>query len=102
MTSHKSTQSPQDRLAPDRNVEIITPLKVRSPSVQGDPFRPWRATAAPILFFLMVLGIMAAGGFFFHPPSVETSGEIDRTCRSDGAVGNRRLREGGPEVSPDG
>ena len=87
MTSHKSTQSPQDRLAPDRNVEIITPLKVRSPSVQGDPFRPWRATAAPILFFLMVLGIMAAGGFFFirhlskHP--VKLIEHADQTAPSE-------------------
>ncbi len=65
MTSHKSNQSPQDRPAPDRNVEIITPLKVRSHPIQGDSSRPWRSTVIPILFFLVVLGIMAAGGLFF-------------------------------------
>jgi hypothetical protein len=87
MTSHKSTQSPQDRPAPDRNVEIITPLKVRSPSVQRDPSRPWRSTVTPILFFLMVFIIMAAGGFFFirhlskHPMNLTE--HADQTAPSE-------------------
>jgi len=65
MTSLKSTLPPQDRPALDHNVEIITPLKVRSPSVPGDPSRSWRSAVIPILLFLMVLGILAAGGHFF-------------------------------------
>ncbi len=87
MTSHKSTQSPYDRLASDQNVEIITPLKVRSHSVQGDSSRPWRPTVPPILFVLMVLVIMAAGGFFFirhlskHP--VNLIGHTDSTRPSE-------------------
>ena len=87
MTSHKSTQSPQDRLSPDHNVEIITPLKVRSHSVQGDSSRPWRSTVIPILFLLMVLGIIGAGGLFFirhlskHP--VNLTGHADQTAQSE-------------------
>lgn len=87
MTSHKSTQSPHDRPAPDHNVEIITPLKVRSHSVHGDSSRPWRPTVPPILFVLMVLVIMAAGGFFFirhlskHP--VNFNVHTDQTAPSE-------------------
>jgi len=87
MTSHKSTQSPHDRPAPDHNVEIITPLKVRSHSVHGDSSRPLRPTVPPILFILMVLVIMAVGGFFFirhlskHP--VNFTVHTDQTAPSE-------------------
>ena len=87
MTSHKTTQSPQDRPAPDRNVEIITPLKVRTDRVQGDSSRPWRSTVIPILFLLMVLGTLAAGGLFFirhlskHP--VNLTGHTAQTAQSE-------------------
>ena len=65
MPSEKSTQSPQDRQASNHNVEIITPLKVRSHSSQPDSSRPFRLTVTPILLLLIVLAAMAAGGFIF-------------------------------------
>ncbi|MBW2327957.1 MAG: hypothetical protein JRF45_16125 [Deltaproteobacteria bacterium] len=57
---------------------------------------------APHFIYSHGFGNLGCRRFFFHPPFVETSNEFDRARRSDGAVGNRRLREGGPEVSPDG
>ena len=65
MPSEKSTQSPQDRQASNHNVEIITPLRVRSHSSQPDSSRPFRLTVTPILLLLIVLAAMAAGGFIF-------------------------------------
>jgi len=65
MPSEKSTQSPQDRQASNHNVEIITPLKVRSHSSQPDSSRPFRLTVTPILLLFIVLAAMAAGGFIF-------------------------------------
>ena len=65
MPSEKSIQSPQDQQASNHNVEIITPLKVRSHSSQPDSSRPFRLTVTPILLLLIVLAAMAAGGFIF-------------------------------------
>ena len=80
MTSHKSTQSPQDRQTPDGQVEIITPLKVHRPRGPGDPDRPRRPTAIHILFLIIIFGIIAAGGLFYirhlskHPVQLISSG----------------------------
>jgi tetratricopeptide (TPR) repeat protein len=82
MPPKKSTQSFQNRKTSDHNVEIITPLKVRSHSGQPDSSRPFRLTVWPILLLLMGLVILAAGGFIFirhlskHPVNVseETHG----------------------------
>lgn len=87
MTSYKSTQSPQDRLPPDHNVEIITPLKVRSQSVQGDSSRSWLWTVIPISFLIIVLGIIGTGGLFLirhlskHPMNL--TGHADQTAQSE-------------------
>jgi tetratricopeptide (TPR) repeat protein len=87
MPSEKSTQSPQNQQTSDHNVEIITPLKVRSHSDQPDSSRPFRLTVMPILFLLIGLAVMAAGGFVFirhlskHP--VNVSEETHRTEKSE-------------------
>ncbi|MBW2642733.1 MAG: hypothetical protein JRC89_05025 [Deltaproteobacteria bacterium] len=65
MPSEESTQTPQNQQESDHNVEIITPLKVRSHSSQPDSSRPFRLTVTPILLLLIVLAAMAAGGFIF-------------------------------------
>jgi tetratricopeptide (TPR) repeat protein len=65
MPSEKSTQSPQNQQESDHNVEIITPLKVRSHDSQPDSSRPFRLTVTPILLLLIVLAAMVAGGFIF-------------------------------------
>ncbi|RZB37616.1 MAG: hypothetical protein SRB2_00718 [Desulfobacteraceae bacterium Eth-SRB2] len=82
MPSEKSNQSLRNQQTSDHNVEIITPLKVRSHSGQPDSSHPFRLTVRPILLLLMGLMVMAAGGFLFirhlskHPVNVseETHG----------------------------
>ncbi len=87
MPSEKSTQAPQNRQTSDHNVEIITPLKVRSHNGQPDSSRPFRLTVMPILLLLIGLVVMAAGGFIFirhlskHPANV--SEETHQTEKSD-------------------
>lgn len=78
MPSEKSTQSLRNQQTSDHNVEIITPLKVRSHSGQPDSSRPFRLTVMPILLLLIGLVVMAAGGFIFirhlskHPSAPAT------------------------------
>jgi len=95
MPSEKSTQSPQDQQVSDHNVEIITPLKVRSHSSQPESSRPFRLTVIPILLLLTVLAAMAAGGFIFirhlskHPVNVNE--ETHRTEKSEVEVQKKRV-----------
>ena len=65
MPSEKSNQSLQNQQTSDHNVEIITPLKVRSHSGQPDSSRAFRLTVMPIYLLLTGLVVMAAGGFIF-------------------------------------
>jgi len=65
MPSEKSNQSLQNQQTSDHDVEIITPLKVRSHSGQPDSSRPFRLTVMPIYLLLTGLVVMAAGGFIF-------------------------------------
>jgi len=65
MPSDKSDQPPQGNQASDSKVEIITPLKVRSGTAQPDSPRPQRPVAITILFFLILLASLAAGGLLF-------------------------------------
>jgi len=80
MPSEKSTQSLRNQQTSDHNVEIITPLKVRSHGGQPDSSHPFRSPVMPILLLLIGLVVMAAGGFIFirqlskHP--VDVSKEI--------------------------
>lgn len=80
MPSEKSTQSHRNQQTSDHNVEIITPLKVRSHGGQPDSSHPFRLPVMPILLLLIGLVVMAAGGFIFihqlskHP--VDVSEEI--------------------------
>ncbi len=82
MPPEKSTQSLKNKQASDHNVEIITPLKVRSHSSQPDSSRPFRLTVMPVFLLLMGLVVMASGGFILirhlskHPVNVseETHG----------------------------
>lgn len=95
MPSEKSTQSPQNQQDSDHNVEIITPLKVRSHSGQPDSSRPFRVTVMPILLLLTGLAVMAAGGFIFirhlskHP--VNVSEETHRTEKSEVDVQKKQV-----------
>lgn len=76
MPSEKSTQSLQNQQTSDHDVEIITPLKVRSHGDPSDSSRPFRLAGAPFLFLLIGLVVMAAGGVIFirhvskHPVTV--------------------------------
>ncbi|MBW1727363.1 MAG: hypothetical protein JRJ62_07210 [Deltaproteobacteria bacterium] len=76
MPTEKSTQSRQNQHTSDRNVEIITPIKVRSHTGQPDSSRPFRFTVMPVLLLFMGLVVMAAGGFIVirhltkHPVNV--------------------------------
>jgi tetratricopeptide (TPR) repeat protein len=76
MPSEKSTQSFPHQQTSDHNVEIITPLKVRSHTGQPDTPRFFRFTVMPIYLVLIALVVMAAGGFIFirhlskHPVKV--------------------------------
>ncbi len=89
MPSEKSTRSPQDQQVSDHNVEIITPLKVRSHSGQPDSSRPFRLTVMPILLLLIGLVVMAAGGFIFirhlskHPVDVSEETHGSKTSEVD-------------------
>ena len=89
MPSEKSTRSPQDQQVSDHNVEIITPLKVRSHSGQPDSSRPFRLTVMPILLLLIGLVVMAAGGFIFirhlskHPVDVSEETHGSETSEVD-------------------
>ena len=95
MPSEKSTRSPQDQQVSDHNVEIITPLKVRSHSGQPDSSRPFRLTVMPILLLLIGLVVMAAGGFIFirhlskHP--VNVSEETHGTEKSEVDVQKKQV-----------
>jgi tetratricopeptide (TPR) repeat protein len=77
MPTEKSTQSRQNQHTSDRNVEIITPIKVRSHTGQPDSSRPFRFTVMPVLLLFMGLVVMAAGGFivirhlYKHPVNVD-------------------------------
>ena len=89
MPSEKSTQSPQDQQASDHNVEIITPLKVRSHNSQPESSRSFRLTVMPILLLLIGLVVMAAGGFIFirhlskHPVDVSEETHGSETSEVD-------------------
>ncbi|MGD8548330.1 MAG: hypothetical protein PVJ45_01845 [Desulfobacterales bacterium] len=63
MPTEKSTQSLQNQHTSDGNVEIITPIKVRSHGDPPDSSRPFRFTVMPVLLLFMGLVVMAAGGF---------------------------------------
>ncbi|MEA1947453.1 MAG: hypothetical protein U9N83_09155 [Thermodesulfobacteriota bacterium] len=95
MLSEKSTPSPQNQQDSDHNVEIITPLKVRSHNSQPDSSRPFRLTVMPILLLLIGLAIMAAGGFIFirhlskHP--VNLTQETDQTAPSEVDVQKKQV-----------
>ena len=95
MPSEKSTQSPQNQQDSDHNVEIITPLKVRSHNDQPDSSRPFRLTVMPILLLFTGLAVMAAGGFIFirhlskHP--VNVSEETHRTEKSEVDVQKKQV-----------
>ncbi|MBE9544538.1 MAG: hypothetical protein IMF02_08610 [Proteobacteria bacterium] len=95
MPSEKSTQSPQNQQDSDHNVEIITPLKVRSHSGQPGSSRPFRLTVMPILLLLTGLAVMAAGGFIFirhlskHP--VNLTQDTDQTAPSEVAVQKKQI-----------
>jgi tetratricopeptide (TPR) repeat protein len=65
MPSEKSTQSLQNQQTSDHNVEIITPLKVRSHRDHPDSSRPFRLPATPVLLLFIGLVVMAAGGVIF-------------------------------------
>ena len=86
MPSVKSTHSPQDQNASDHNVEIITPLKVRRRGGQPDSSHPWRLTVTSILFVLIVLAAISAGGLIFirhlskHPMNL--TDDTDQTAQS--------------------
>jgi hypothetical protein len=64
MPSDKSRQSPEDKQDSDHNVEIITPLKVGSPGDERDSSRPGRTARMSVLFLIIILAAIAAGGFF--------------------------------------
>ena len=102
MPSKKSTQSFQNQQNSDHNVEIITPLKVRSHGDQPDSSRPYRFTAMPILFLLIGLVIMAAGGVIFirhvskHPVTV--SEEILGNETSKAPVQKKPVTDTTPET----
>ena len=95
MPSEKSNQSLHNQQASDHNVEIITPLKVRSHIGQPDSSRPFRLTVMPILLLLTGLVVMAAGGFIFirhlskHP--VNVSEETHGTEKSEVHVQKKQV-----------
>jgi tetratricopeptide (TPR) repeat protein len=65
MPSEKSSQSSQNQQNTDHNVEIITPIKVRSHRGQPDSSRSFRFTVITVLLLLTGVGVMAAVGFMF-------------------------------------
>ena len=89
MPSEKSTQSLRNQQTSDHNVEIITPLKVRSHGGQPDSSHPFRSPVMPILLLLIGLVVMAAGGFIFirqlseHPVGVSKEIHGNETSEVD-------------------
>ncbi len=65
MPADKPTRSSQDHKPSEHKSEIITPIRVRSQKIQPEPSDPRRITTGFLLFLLVVLTALAAGGIIF-------------------------------------
>ncbi len=65
MPSDKPTRPGQDQQPSERKSEIITPIRLRSKRIQPEPSDPKRISTRFLLFLLMVLAALLAGGFIF-------------------------------------
>ena len=97
MLSDKPGKSRNDQQPSEQKSEIITPIKVRSKSCRPEMSGTRRISMRSLLFLLIVLAAMAAGGIIFirhaakHP--VDLSDVTDRTAQSEIEVSRNQFTD---------